>query len=359
MESITLTIDGKTIVAERGMTILQAARRGGIHIPTLCDHPALPVAGACRICLVEVERSPKLLTACSTPAEAGMVVRTAAPRVLAARRAVVELILIRHPLDCFSCSSNGKCELQDVAYELGIKASPFTEEGDTCRSYAIEDANPFYVRDMNKCILCGRCVRACDSLARCHAIDFQNRGIRTMVQPPVGRDLEHSDCTFCGQCVQLCPVGALSEKASAGKGRPWELRSVKTTCSYCGVGCELDIQVNARTGRIANVTTDYESPTSLNDGRCCVKGRFAWQFVHSEDRLTRPLIREKGLFREAGWSEALDVVAARMKAIRDASGPDALGFFSSARCTNEENYLFQRLAREVMGTNNVDHCAHL
>lgn len=359
MQAIDLTINGKKIAAEPGMTILQAARKGGIHIPTLCEHPAIPIAGACRVCLVEVENSPKLLTACSSPVAPGMVVHTHSPRVLAARKAVVELILIRHPLDCFSCSSNGKCELQDVAYELGIKASPFTDEGDTCRDYALEDANPFYVRDMNKCILCGRCIRACDSLARYHAIDFQDRGIRTMVQPPVGKDLEHSDCTFCGQCVQLCPVGALSEKASAGQGRPWELKSVKTTCSYCGVGCELNIQVNTRTGRIANVTTDYLSPTAVNEGRCCVKGRFAWQYVHSDDRLTRPLIKENGAFREAEWAEALSLVAGRMTAIKEDFGPDAIGFFSSARCTNEENYLLQRLAREVVGTNNVDHCAHL
>jgi predicted molibdopterin-dependent oxidoreductase YjgC len=359
MQGIELTINGTKVTAQAGMTILEAARSADIRIPTLCDHPAVPPAGACRVCLVEMEGNPKLLTSCATPVTPGMVIHTHSPRALEARRAVVELLLVRHPLDCFSCASNGKCELQDVAYELGIESSHFAEEGDTCREHSFEDANPFYTRDMNKCILCGRCIRACDSLAQYHAIDFQNRGIHTMVQPPVGKVLEDSDCTFCGQCVQLCPVGALAEKTSAGKGRPWEMESTKTICSYCGVGCELNIQMNTKTGRIANVTTDYASPTAFNEGRCCVKGRFAWQYVQSDERLTTPLIREKDAFREASWDEALDYVAQKMGALKKESGPDALGFFSSARCTNEENYLLQRLAREVVGTHNVDHCAHL
>ncbi len=359
MQDLELTINGISVTAPPGTTVLQAARSANIHIPTLCDHPALPPAGACRVCLVEMEGNPKLLTSCTTPVAPGMVIHTHSPRVLEARRAVVELLLIRHPLNCFSCPSNGKCELQDVAYELGIESPRFAGEGDTCEKYPLENANPFYTRDMNKCILCGRCIRACDGLAQYHAIDFQNRGIRTMVHPPVGKTLEESDCTFCGQCVQLCPVGALAERTSAGKGRSWEMQGVKTTCSYCGVGCELNIQVNTKTRRIANVTTDYESPTSLNHGRCCVKGRFAWQFVHSEDRLVTPLIREKDSFRRASWEEALDYVVRRMEELKQESGPDALGFFSSARCTNEENYLLQRLAREVVGTHNVDHCAHL
>lgn len=359
MENIELTINGKKISASRDMTILQAAQANNIHIPTLCDHPALESVGACRVCLVEIEGGKKLLPSCTTPVAPDMEVYTHSPRVLEARKAVVELILVRHPLDCFSCPMNGNCELQDVAYELGIEESSYRDEGDTNTQYALEDANPFYVRDMNKCILCGRCIRACDSLAQYHAIDFQDRGIKTMVKTPPGVDLEHSDCTFCGQCVQLCPVGALYEKTAKGKGRPWETKKVKTICSYCGVGCELEIHVNTKTGRIANVKTDYTSKTSLNEGRCCVKGRFAWEFVHSEDRLTKPLIKKNGTFCEASWDEAMDLVADKLKSTREKYGPDATGFFSSARCTNEENYLIQRLAREVMGTNNVDHCAHL
>jgi predicted molibdopterin-dependent oxidoreductase YjgC len=359
MDSIKAIINGREINAEPGMTILQAAKANSIHIPTLCDHPAVSPFGACRMCLVEAEKNPKLLPACTTPITAGMVVNTNTPKVIEARKAVLELILVRHPLDCFSCPSNGKCELQDVAYELGVTGSRFADAGDTNTSHVYEDANPFYVRDLNKCILCGRCVRVCEEQAQYHAIDFQGRGIKTSIQPPVGSPIEESDCVFCGQCVQVCPVGALSEKTSLGMGRPWDIEKVKTICSYCGVGCELEINVNKRTGKIANVTSNYESRTSLNKGRSCVKGRFAWQFVNSEDRLTTPLIRDGDTFRKASWDEALSLVAENLSSIKEKDGGDALGFFSSARCTNEENYLMQRLAREVMGTNNVDHCAHL
>ena len=347
-------INGKNVFFEPGMTILQAARTAGIYIPVLCEHPALEVAGACRICLVEVENNPKLQTACSTPIMDGMVIDTESEKVRAARKAVIELLLIRHPLDCFSCSSNGKCELQSIAYDLGIEKSPFCEEGDTCRDYELDDSNPFYVRDLNKCILCGRCIRVCDRHAQYHAIDFQNRGIKTAVQPPVGRDLTNSDCTFCGQCVAVCPVGALAEKPSLRKGRPWELTTTKTICTYCGVGCELLVQVNTKTGKIANVTSDHTNTKSLNKGRTCVKGRFAWEFVNDPARLTAPLIKENGEFRTASWEEALDKVAEGLK-----RNMGRTGFFASARCTNEDNYLLQRFAREVMGTNNVDHCAHL
>ena len=359
MASISATMNNTTITAEPGMTILQAAQANGIHIPTLCDHPAVSPFGACRICLVEAENTPKLLPSCTTPIAPGMVIYTHSPRVLEARKAVLELILIRHPLDCFSCSSNGKCELQDVAYELGIQESRFAEPEDTNRSHRLEDANPFYVRDMNKCILCGRCVRVCEEQAQYHAIDFQQRGIATSIQPPVGATMEDCDCTFCGQCVQVCPVGALYEKPSRHMGRSWDLEKVRSACAYCGVGCELEINVNRKTGKIANVTTDYSSPTALNKGRSCVKGRFAWQFVQSEDRLTTPLIREGEGFRKASWDEALSLVAENLMRIKKEHGSDALGFFSSARCTNEENYLMQRLAREIFQTNNVDHCARL
>jgi len=348
------TINGRTVTFQQGMTILQAARTAGIHIPVLCEHPALEIAGACRICLVEVEGSPKLMTACSTPITDGMVINSESDKVRTARKAVIELLLIRHPLDCFSCSSNGKCELQSIAYDLGIDRSPFREEGDTCREHKLDDGNPFYIRDLNKCILCGRCIRVCDQHAQYHAIDFQNRGIATAVRPPVGRDLEHSDCKFCGQCVAVCPVGALYEKPSLGKGRPWELKTTKTVCAYCGVGCELLVQVNEKTGKIANVTSDHTDMKSLNKGRTCVKGRFSWEFVHHPDRLKTPLIKENGYFRKATWDEALDRIA---KGLMTNMGKT--GFISSARCTNEDNYLMQRFAREVMGTNNVDHCAHL
>lgn len=347
-------INGKEVTFEPGMTILQAARSAGIFIPVLCEHPALEIVGACRICLVEIENSPKLQAACSTPIADGMVIYTDSEKVLEARRGVVELMLVRHPLDCFSCSANGACLLQNIAYDLGIESSSYKDESIKREKLPIEDSNPFYIRDLNKCILCGRCIRVCTEHAQYRAIDFQNRGINTMVMPPTGRDLEHSDCKFCGQCIALCPVGALAEKPSLGKGRPWELDTVKTVCPYCGVGCELLVKVNRRTGKIANVTTDHANTKSLTKGRSCVKGRFSWEFQDSPDRLTHPLIKENGVFRKASWDEALDAVAKGLK-----RNMGSTGFFSSARCTNEDNYLMQRFAREVMGTNNVDHCAHL
>jgi len=358
--TVEARIDGRLVRVPEGTTILRAAQEAGIRVPSLCDHPALTPVGACRLCAVEVEGSPKLLTACTTPLAPGMAVRTDTPRLRRARRGVLELLLARHPLECFSCPSNGDCALQDLAYELGVERSPWAPPSGASRELPREDSNPFIVRDMDKCILCGRCVRACDERAQVHAIDFRDRGIRTRIGPPPGLPLEESDCTFCGQCVPFCPVGALAAKPALGRGRPWELETTRTVCPYCGVGCELEIRVNRRTGRIADVRgSDPVSGGGLTGGRTCVKGRFAWQFVHSPDRLTRPLIREGGSFREASWEEALSRVAEGLADIRDRHGGDAIGFLSSARCTNEENYLLQRLAREVFRTNNVDHCARL
>jgi len=359
MTAIKAIMDGREIVAQQGQTILQAAKANSIHIPTLCYHPAIAPYGACRLCLVQIKNNPKLLPSCTTEIVEGMNILTQTPDILEARKSVIELILVRHPLDCFSCKRNGACELQNVAYELGVEQSRYAREGKINRHHTIEQANPFYMRDMNKCILCARCIRTCSELAHYHAIDFHSRGIQATVNPPLGKSLETSDCTFCGQCVQNCPVGALFEKPSIGLGRAWELQKKKTICAYCGVGCELEISVNAKSGKIANITTNYESPTSLNKGRSCVKGRFSWQFVHSEERLKHPLIREEGVLREATWEEALQYTAKKLLEIKQTSGPDSLGIFSSARCTNEENYLIQRFARQVLGTNNVDHCAHL
>lgn len=359
-QTIHSTINGKPVSAPLGSTILQAARAVGIHIPVLCEHPALEIAGACRVCLVELEGSSKLVAACAAPLTEGSSILTHSPKVLAARRTIVELILASHPLECFSCASNGKCLLQDVCYELGVDRSPFSD-GDTSERNArqLDDANPFLTRDMDKCILCGRCVRVCDSHARYHAVDFQGRSGNTSVDPSPGGSLDRSDCVFCGQCAQVCPVGALSDKPALGQGRAWETRDVKTVCPYCGVGCELILKVNIRDGKLANIESDHNSRTSFNRGRTCVKGRYAWGFVHSDERLTTPLIREGASFRQASWDEALGLVTGELGRIRREKGEDAVGFLASARCTNEENYLMQRLAREVMGTNNIDHCAHL
>lgn len=360
---IKAVINGREIISEPGVTILQAARANGIRIPSLCDHPALPPSGACRVCLVEVEKNPKLLPACTTPLTDGMVADAFSPKAIAARKAVVEMILIRHPLDCFSCESNGRCELQNLAYELGIEESPFRNDGDVCTEHELDDTNPFFIRDMNKCILCGRCVRACDHQSGYHAIDFQFRGIHTMIDPPIGSKLEESDCVFCGQCVQVCPVGALVEKKAVGQGRAWQTKIVRTTCPYCGVGCQLDLHVNG--DRIARVTGTEDGMPNL--GRLCVKGRFGYDFIYSDERLTKPLIRvRKGErkspddeFREASWDEALDLVSSRLKEVMEKHGPDAVGGVSCARGLNEDSYSMQKLFRMVFNTNNIDHCARV
>ena len=348
-------INGRSVAFNEGDTILTAAQKAGIRIPTLCSHPALEPSGACRVCLVEAKGSGKLLAACTTPITEDMDIETENLRVRETRRAIVELMLARHPFECLYCASNGKCVLQELASNLGIKRSDFPERADSAPlPKAVDDSNPFFLRDPDKCVLCGRCVRVCDSFAQYHAIDFLNRGLETEIQKPAEFGIESMDCKFCGQCVAVCPVGALAEKPALGGGLPSGFIRTKTVCPYCGVGCSVIVETNRHTGRVVNVTSDHADRATLNKGRTCVKGRFGWEFVNSPDRLTTPLIREKDGFRAASWEEALDVAAAGLK-----RNVGKAGFFCSARCTNEDNYLMQRFAREAMQTNNIDHCAHL
>jgi len=273
----------------------------------------------------------------------------------------------------------GACELQDLAYEYGIKQTPFVGEQ---HRYGLDDRDPFIQRDLEKCILCRRCVRACSEIQVVDAIGIIYRGFRSKVATAFDTRLQDSVCIFCGQCVSVCPTGALTEKDSQGLGRAWQTTKVVTTCPYCGVGCNFDL--NVRDGRVVKVTSNWEAP--VNKGVLCVKGRFGWQFLHSPDRLTKPLVRaelwqtwnvERGTwnvergsvsaepspthdgFVETDWDTALDIVVSKLSATRAAYGPDAIGFLASAKCTNEENYLMQKLARAVIGTNNVDHCARL
>ncbi len=347
-------INGKRVSFEPEMTILEAAARAGITIPTLCYHPALETFGGCRICLVEAKGFSKLLPACTTPISEGMEITTERPLIRDTRRAIVELMLLRHPFECLYCHANGRCELQRLVYNLGIKRDSFPGRADRSPTpHPVDESNQFFIRDTDKCVLCGRCVRVCESPAQYSAIDFLNRGIKTVIQRPADFGIESSDCKFCGQCVAVCPVGALAERPALGGGLAADIKRVKTGCPYCGVGCSVVVEVN-RQGRVTNVTTDHTDTDSLNQGRSCVKGRFGWEFVNSPDRLTTPLIKENGEFRAASWDEALDTVAAGLQ-----RNMGRAGFFTSARCTNEENYLMQRFAREVMSTNNVDHCAHL
>jgi predicted molibdopterin-dependent oxidoreductase YjgC len=352
-DRVNVTIDGRAVEAVKGETILELARRNGIHIPTLCYHPRLPIVGACRVCVVEVEGARTLVASCAFPVEQeGMVIKTNTERVLQARRLVIELLLSSGDHNCLLCESNGQCELQDLVYELKIERPRFTAQSP---GYALDDSNPMIYRDLNKCILCGRCVRGCNEVQVNQVIDFGYRGGRTKIVTAADRSYGDSNCVFCGECVQLCPVGALVENKARFAGRPWDIKKVSTTCTYCGTGCTIDL--NVLDNRVIKIT-GHESGVT-NQGSLCVKGRFGYEFIHHKDRLATPLIKENGAFREATWAEALDLVAKKLGEIKEKHGPDAVGGLSSARCTNEENYLMQKFMRAVIGTNNIDHGARL
>jgi len=352
-----MMLDGGWVTFSPGQTILDVAQGAGVHIPTLCYYKEADHKDICRICVVEVEGSERLLPACSTPAKEGMQVWTLTEQVLISRRRTVDMLIASGRHGCFTCDANGDCRLQDLAYSLGATIAETLPPSEKFPE-AYED--PFIYRDYSKCILCGRCYAACD--------DVQVYGA---IKNPFGRRAEHSSpdgwfplpdkekCMVCGQCIDACPVGALVEKNARGKGRQWETDKTATICPYCGVGC--NIELNSKDGRVIKVTAGQGA--GINDGSLCIKGRFGHSFVNSPDRLKRPLIRtnsktEKAVFREAGWDEAIKLIAEKFTAAKH-SGPGAFAGLASARCTNEENYVFQKFVRAVMGTNNIDHCARL
>ncbi len=349
-DTITLTIDGRGVTVPRGATVLEATKAAGVYIPTLCADDDLEPYGACRLCVVEIERVRGLPTACTFPAGDGMMVRTTSPRLDQVRRNIVELLLSDHPSDCLICQQNNRCELQTVAAYLGVRQMRF--EGER-RAYAIDDSNPFYARDLERCILCGKCVRVCDEIQGRHSIYYAYRGLGTKIAAVMDRPVGQSNCESCGQCVDKCPTGALYPKAHMAFGLP--TAETRTICPYCGVGCSLILET--RGGLIIGARGDPEG--AANQGRTCVKGHFGYEFVNHPDRLTQPLIRKDGELVESSWEEALDLVADRFTEIKGAYGGDAFGVFASAKYTNEENYLAQKLARAVLGTNSVDHCARL
>jgi predicted molibdopterin-dependent oxidoreductase YjgC len=344
----TLKIDGNTVTVPDGTTVLDAANSAGIAIPTLCHHPKLTPFGGCRMCLVEIKGMPRPVTSCTTPVGDGMEVTTKSPRLRELRVTTMKLLLSDHPNECLTCEKSGDCLLQSLAHYYNILENEFTGER---RTYPKRDGNPFVERDMEKCILCGRCVKACSEVQGVDAIDFAYRGFKSKVCPPYERDL---DCEFCGQCIRVCPTGALGGKNWSLKGWHTEKRRVDTICPYCGTGC--NIVLNTRGNSIEKVTT---RGGSWNEGWLCVKGTFGFEFAGSPDRLKTPLVRKNGKLEEASWDEALDYAAERFKDIKGKHGTDSIGGLSSARCTTEENYLFQKLMRAAMGTNNVDHCARL
>ena len=355
MATLNITIDGRKVPAEEGQTVLQAAMAAGIKIPALCNHPALKPIGACRVCLVEVARQRTLQPACTFPVMDGMEVQTHSPKVDEARRFVLELLLSDHPLDCMTCERTGNCELQDLAYQYGLKESRFPG---IQHAYEIDRSNPFYVRDYNKCILCRRCVRACDEINGVEAIGMIQRGFSTKIGTAFDGPMQDSPCEFCGMCVEVCPTAALVPVLRSGKGRPWEFERVATTCTYCGVGCQFYLEVKDRQDRAGGLQVGRPGQPwlDLRQGTLwlglCPPPRPADQAAGAADQRVSPL-------EEVEWDEALDLVATRLKTIKDESGPAAFGAFTSAKCTNEENYVLQKFTRAVMGTNTIDHCARL
>jgi formate dehydrogenase (NADP+) alpha subunit len=345
---INLVINGKSVAVPGGGTILDAAKALEIPVPTLCHHPMLSSFGGCRLCVVELKGVRNPVAACTTPADEGMEIITSTPRLEELRKTLLELILSDHPYDCMLCEIAGDCELQELAYYYDAKNT--TYEGEK-RTYNKRDNNPFLIREMEKCILCGRCVKVCDEVQGAGAIDFAYRGFKSKVCPQYEEDLS---CEFCGQCVAICPSGALTGKMWARKGRRKDIKEVDTICPYCGTGCGITLHI--KNNEIIRVTSRSDS---WNQGLLCVKGRFGYQFVNSADRLKKPLIREESGFREASWDEALDYVAASLAQIKNRYGSDAIAGLASAKCTNEENFLFQKFIRAAIGTNNVDHCARL
>ena len=348
-KQVTLTIDSVEVTAPEGTTIFNAARGAGIEIPHLCYDPDLdlPPTAACRLCIVEVQGAATPVASCAYPVAPGMVVRTDTESLRAIRRTIIELMLLDHPHDCATCDKAGDCALEQYAYAYGLR-----ERCAPCETIQAEpDAEaPMLEYDRTRCILCGRCAAVCQRVQEVAAVDFLGRGFDTRIGLPPGLEREDSDCELCGNCVAVCPTGAISARRMCGLRNATKVR---TTCSYCGVGCTFDL--NVADGRVVGVTTDYDNP--VNGKWLCVKGRFGYEFIHHPDRLTTPLIRRGGKLEPATWDEALGVVASRLKEIKAAHGPDAIGIMSSSRCTNEENYLMGKLARAVIGTNNVDQCA--
>lgn len=340
MQMITLTVDGKTAKVKPGATILDAAKAVGANIPTLCHDDKLHPFGACRICLVEVQGTPRKFTpSCTTPAAEGMVVHTMSPAVVDARKMVLELLLINHPLDCPVCDKAGECTLQDLVHEYGLAKSRFDVE----KKYIPPDYESALIeRNISRCILCGRCVRICEEQNAVGEWAFTRRGTRARISTDFDRAL---DCEFCGECVEVCPVGALTTRQFKFKARPWNLEPTKSVCGFCANGCTIEYQT--RSGKIMRVKP-------ANENYLCGKGRFGWDALHHPDRLLTPKMRVEGKLVDCSWDEALSVIATNLNVIKNKRGATSIGGLGSTRTTNEDNYLFQKFMRTVIGTNNVD-----
>ncbi len=371
---IELSINGTPIQAEPGQTILQVAQKHGFEIPTLCYHKDLNPTGNCRMCVVEVKGQRFLQAACIAPVTAGMEIQTHSPRAMADRKQSLEMMLANHPQDCITCDVSGECELQDLAYEYKAQFPQWgTKNG---RYPANSDPNPFIRVDMNRCILCRRCVGACAEIQVRNVWGVAHRGMNELIVAGAGTTMLEARCESCGQCVAYCPTGALSNKMNYGLARRHQVKKVTTTCSYCGVGCQFDLLVHK--GKVIGVSSNPNAP--VNGMALCVKGRYGYDYIHHPERLTQPQVRRYLLegkdkhtisrqrvdgkanpwdWVPTDWDTALNLAAGKLATTRDAHGPDSIGVLTSAKCTNEENYLMNKFARQVLGTNNLDHCARL
>ena len=358
MSEITITINDQKLTGLKGQTILELAAVNGIDIPNLCHDPRLRPTGSCRLCLVEVEGQRGPVTACTFEIADGMVVNTDTEEIRSLRKTVLELLFYEHKGACTTCDDNGECKLQAYGYEYQVE-----DDVINCGSVCTEPApnytagNEAIEYDVDKCIRCGRCIRICEEVQMDSALTFKERAGQVEVTTAFDIPLNDSTCELCGQCISTCPTGALYERHAKGKGQCKDLKRTRTTCIYCGVGCQIDLNVSAKTGKIVRATS--KTGVIPNEGNLCVKGRFGQDFVSDDRRLTTPLIKKDGEFKEASWDEALDLVASRLAAIKETNGADSIAGLSSAKCTNEENYIFQKFIRACIGTNNVDHCARL
>jgi len=354
-EIVIITIDGKEVFCEDTWTILKAANSIGIDIPTLCYHPEISVTGTCRICSVEIAGEDKLFTACSTPVKNGMVIYTSSAKVVEARRVILEMILSQHYGDCLTCDASGECLLEKYAYDYGCTGNYFSKIGFNEKIHGIDDKNPFIILDRGKCILCGRCIRACNEWSHRSALSFVDKGNIVKVSTSYNKGLEaNNECIFCGNCITVCPVGALSEKQAVRAGRIPEIKKTRTICPYCGVGC--GIVVYSKNNKVIKIRGDEKSPVSK--GRLCIKGKFGFDFINSPERLTKPLIKNKnGEFEEAEFIDAIFLIKQKIDEIKAKNG----GFagLASARCTNEDNFVFQKFFRSVLSSDNIDHCARI
>ena len=354
-EEVTLQIDGQQVTVPKGTSLMRAAVEAGVHVPKLCATDSLEPFGSCRLCLVEIDGRKGFPASCTTPAENGMTVRTQSPKLQELRKGVMELYISDHPLDCLTCSANGNCELQDMAGVTGLRNVRYGSDGANHLKDQKDESNPYFSYDPSKCIVCNRCVRACEETQGTFALTISGRGFESRVSPGMDEPFMDSECVSCGACVEACPTATLQEKSVIWLGQPEH--SAITTCAYCGVGCAFKAEMKGN--EVVRMVPWKDG--KANEGHSCVKGRFAWGYATHADRILKPMIRAKitDPWREVSWDEAIGYAASEFKRLQAKYGRDAIGGITSSRCTNEETYLVQKLVRAAFGNNNVDTCARV